>query len=392
MSVPLRQTMAVLRHVWRQRWRKVERYPLVLMLEPLMRCNLACAGCGKIQHPAEVLRRQLTVEQCLEAARQCDAPVVSLPGGEPLLHPHIDRIVAGLVAQRRFVYLCTNAVKLKESLPKFKPSARLAFSVHLDGPQALHDASVCRAGVYDQAIEGIRAARKAGFRVTTNTTIFSHTPIEQLAELFDTCMSLGVEAMMLSPGFAYPKAPDQEHFLRAETATDRLDRLLQLPQARRWRFNQSPLYLQFLRGRWEMDCTPWGSPTYNIFGWQRPCYLLDEGYAESYQELLEQTDWKSYGHRSGNAKCSQCMLHCGFEPTAVSQTLTSVPGLMATIRAMLRPAGLPKLPAAPSAKPGAVPSATGGTPEISRPHVGLTRAVAEPELVTISVPGANSGR
>lgn len=391
MSVPLRQTIAVLRHVWRQRWRGVERYPLVLMLEPLMRCNLACAGCGKIQHPPEVLRRQLTVQQCLEAARQCDAPVVSLPGGEPLLHPDIDRIVAGLVAQRRFVYLCTNAVKLKESLPKFKPSARLAFSVHLDGPKSLHDASVCRAGVYDQAIEGIQAARKAGFRVTTNTTIFSHTPIEQLAELFDTCMRLGVEAMMLSPGFAYPKAPDQEHFLQTETATDRLDRLLQLPQARRWRFNQSPLYLQFLRGRWEMDCSPWGSPTYNIFGWQRPCYLLDEGYSESYQELLEQTDWTAYGHRSGNPKCGQCMLHCGFEPTAVSQTLTSVPGLLATLGAMLRPAGLAKLPARPSSQPVDTPAAAAAA-VAGRSRSGPPQVVAEPQLVTISLPGAGSGR
>lgn len=340
MSVPIRQTIAVLSHVWKNRLLGNERYPLVLMLEPLLRCNLACAGCGKIQHPAEVLRRHLTVDQCLDAAEQCGAPIVSIPGGEPLLHPDIDRIAAGLVRLKRFVYLCTNAIKLEESLAKFNPSAYLAFSVHIDGPRELHDRAVCRSGIYDKAVAAIRAARRAGFRVTTNTTIFSHTREEDLVELFDTLSGLGVEGMMVSPGFAYEKAPDQQHFMSGGQATNLLDKVMQHAHAGRWRFNQSPLYLQFLRGRWSMDCTPWGSPTYNLFGWQRPCYLIGEGYASSFGELMATTDWAAYGHRSGNSKCAQCMTHCGFEPTAVAQTLSSWNGLTSTIQAMVRPHSL----------------------------------------------------
>lgn len=343
MSVPVRQTIAVLSHVWKQRLLGNARYALVLMLEPLMRCNLACAGCGKIQHPAEVLKRHLSVDKCLDAAQQCEAPIVSIPGGEPLLHPQIDNIVDGLVDLKRFVYLCTNAIKLEESLHKFTPSAYLAFSVHVDGPRELHDRAVCRPGVFDKAISAIRAARSAGFRVTTNTTIFSHTRLEDLVSLFDSLTDLGVEGMMLSPGFAYAKAPDQAHFMSDQQTTNLIDQVMQHPRARRWRFNQSPLYLQFLRGRWDMDCTPWGSPTYNLFGWQRPCYFIDEGYAESYGELMASTDWSAYGHRSGNSKCSQCMTHCGFEPTAVAQTLTSWNGFVSTIQALSRPNSLAKV-------------------------------------------------
>jgi hopanoid biosynthesis associated radical SAM protein HpnH len=310
------------------------------MLEPLLRCNLACAGCGKIQHPPEVLKRHLTVDQCLDAAEQCGAPIVSIPGGEPLLHPDIDHIVAGLVRMKRFIYLCTNAIKLEESLYKFKPSPYLAFSVHVDGPRELHDRAVCRSGIFDKAISAIRAARAAGFRVTTNTTIFSHTRAADLTELFDTLAALGVEGMMVSPGFAYEKAPDQQHFMNDGQTTHLLDDVMQHPHARRWRFNQSPLYLQFLRGRWTMDCTPWGSPTYNLFGWQRPCYLIDEGYVDSFGELMATTQWQDYGHRSGNPKCAQCMTHCGFEPTAVAQTLSTWRGLTATVQAMLAPGSL----------------------------------------------------
>ncbi len=340
MSVPIRQTIAVLSHVWKNKLTGNHRYPLVLMLEPLLRCNLACAGCGKIQHPVEVLRRHLSVDQCLDAAQQCGAPVVSIPGGEPLLHPEIDSIVAGLIELKRFVYLCTNAIKLEESLSKFTPSPYLAFSVHIDGPRELHDRAVCREGIFDKAVAAIKAARKAGFRVTTNTTVFSHTRREDLVELFDLLTELGVEGMMVSPGFAYERAPDQQHFTNDRQATRLFDDVMKHPHARKWRFNQSPLYLQFLRGRWSMDCTPWGSPTYNLFGWQKPCYLIDEGYASSYGELMDSTVWNNYGHRSGNSKCSQCMTHCGFEPTAVSQTLLSMSGMGATIYAMLTGRGL----------------------------------------------------
>jgi hopanoid biosynthesis associated radical SAM protein HpnH len=327
---------SVTSYVLRNKLRRVKRYPLVLMLEPLMRCNLACAGCGKIQHPAEILRRQLTPEQCFRAADECGAPIVSIPGGEPLLHPQIDEIAAGLVARKKYVYLCTNAIKLEESLAKFKPSKYLAFSIHLDGPRAEHDAAVCRAGVYDIAIEAIRAALAAGFRVTTNTTLYNDANPERLRELFDTLMDLGVEGMMVSPGYSYAKAPDQENFLPREKTTLLFRRLLS-GRPRRWRFNQSPLFLEFLQGNWQLECTPWGNPTYNVFGWQKPCYLLDDGYAETFQELLDTTDWDAYGRASGNPRCRNCMMHCGYEPSAVSDTFGSLRGLLRAARSVMFP-------------------------------------------------------
>jgi hopanoid biosynthesis associated radical SAM protein HpnH len=338
MSVPVSQVFAVARHVLGHKLRGNRRYPLVLMLEPLMRCNLACAGCGKIQHPHEVLRRHLSPEQCFQAAEECRTPIISIPGGEPLLHPEIDVIVQGLVDRKRFVYLCTNALKLKESLPRFRPSKFLAFSVHLDGPREDHDRSVCRDGVYDVAVQAIRAAREAGFRVTTNTTLFQDSDPERVRRLFDELMDLGVEGMMVSPGYAYAKAPDQEHFLgRGET--HRLFRNVLSNAKRRWRFNQTPLFIQFLQGQVPLECTPWGSPTYNIFGWQRPCYLLDEGYCSSFQELMDSTDWPQYGRASGNEKCQDCMVHCGYEPSAVEATFGSWKGFAATVQLTLAGVG-----------------------------------------------------
>jgi hopanoid biosynthesis associated radical SAM protein HpnH len=331
---PWSQTFAVLRYILRQRLRGVQRYPLVLMLEPLFRCNLACGGCGKIQYPAAVLRRQLTPEQCWQAAEECGAPIVSIPGGEPLLHPSIDQIVAGLVRQKRFVYLCTNALLLEASLDRFTPSRYLAFSVHLDGPRPVHDRAVAREGTYDTAVRAIRAARQRGFRVTTNTTLFRGTDVPQMRAFFDELMALGVEGMTISPGYSYEKAPDQDHFLPREQ-TIALFRALLHNAPRRWRFNQTPLFLEFLRGRWDLECTPWGSPCYSIFGWQRPCYLLGEGYCRTFRELMETTDWSAYGHKSHNPKCRDCMVHCGYEPTAVSQTFHSLRGLWATLRATI---------------------------------------------------------
>ncbi|HEY2826218.1 MAG TPA: adenosyl-hopene transferase HpnH [Pirellulales bacterium] len=333
MAVPVSQMWTVASYVVRNKMRGNQRYPLVLMLEPLMRCNLACAGCGKIQHPAEILRRQLTPEQCFQAADECAAPIVSIPGGEPLLHPQIDDIVAGLVARRKYVYLCTNAIKLEESLPKFKPSKYFSFSIHLDGPREEHDAAVCRTGIYDVAIEAIRSAIAAGFRVTTNTTLFNDANPQRLREFFNTLMDLGVEGMMLSPGYSYNKAPDQENFLPRERTVRLFQRLLE-NAPRRWRFNHSPLFLEFLRGNWELECTPWGNPTYNIFGWQKPCYLLDEGYVQTFQELLDTTDWDAYGRKSGNPSCRDCMVHCGYEPTAVSETFGSIRGMWAAARSV----------------------------------------------------------
>ncbi|HEU5320785.1 MAG TPA: adenosyl-hopene transferase HpnH [Methylomirabilota bacterium] len=324
MSVPLSQMWAVTSYVLRQRLRGRRRYPLVLMLEPLFRCNLACAGCGKIQYPAHVLRRHLSVEQCLRAVDECGAPMVSIPGGEPLMYPDIGPLVQALVARRKYVYLCTNAILLREKLEAglFTPSKHLTFSVHMDGLRAEHDEAVCREGVYDEAVAGIREALRRGFRVTTNTTLFDGADPRRVREFFDVMMDLGVEGMMVSPGYSYAKAPDQEHFLRRRRAHELFTAILERPR-RRWRFNQSPLFLQFLMGKQDFDCTPWGNPTYNVFGWQRPCYLLQEGYAATFRELMDGTRWDGYGQRSGHDKCRDCMVHCGYEATAVDRTFGS---------------------------------------------------------------------
>jgi hopanoid biosynthesis associated radical SAM protein HpnH len=334
MSVPVGQMMAVLRHVLIEKLKGHARYPLVLMLEPLFRCNLACAGCGKIQHPAAVLRRHLSPAECLAAVDECGAPIVAIPGGEPLLHPDIVEIVEGIVRRRRYLYLCTNALKLEEMLPRFKPSRYLAFSVHLDGLAREHDASVCREGVYDVAVSAIRAARAAGFRVTTNSTLFADADPERCRAFFDEVMRLGVEGMMVSPGYAYSKAPDQQNFLSQARSNALFRRIFGDARpgvVRRWRFNQSPVYLAFLKGDWNLECRPWGTPSYSLFGWQKPCYLLDEGYAKSFRELLDTTDWSAYGRASGNPQCAQCMAHCGYEPAAVEETFGSLRGFLGTV-------------------------------------------------------------
>jgi len=332
MSVPLSQMWTVARYVVTQKLRGTKRYPLVLMLEPLFRCNLACAGCGKIQYPGHILRKHLTVAQCLRAVDECGAPLVSIPGGEPLMYPEIGPLVRELVARKKYVYLCTNAILLKEKLEAnlFTPSKYLTFSVHMDGLREEHDEAVCRDGVYDQAVEGIREALHRGFRVTTNTTLFDGADAPRVRQFFDAMMDLGVEGMMVSPGYSYSKAPDQEHFLRRRRAHDLFSAMLSNPK-KRWRFNQSPLFLQFLMGKRDFECTPWGNPTYNVFGWQRPCYLLQEGYAETFQELIETTRWERYGRRSGNDKCRDCMVHCGYEATAVDHTFSSWRGMRDTV-------------------------------------------------------------
>ncbi|MCH8921588.1 MAG: adenosyl-hopene transferase HpnH [Planctomycetes bacterium] len=334
MSVPLSQMWTVARYVLANRLRRRRRFPLVLMLEPLLRCNLSCAGCGKIQHPAEVLRRQLSPQECFRAADECGAPIVSIPGGEPLLHPQIDQIVTGLVARKKYVYLCTNALLLEESLHKFRPSKYLTFSVHLDGPRDEHDQSVCRSGVYDVAVDAIRVALASGFRVTINTTLFTGANADRYREFFDEMTDLGIEGITISPGYSYEKAPDQDHFLRRLETINLFRRLLGGAK-RRWKFNQSPLFLEFLQGRWDLECTPWGNPTYNVFGWQRPCYLVDEGYADTFAELLNETEWQNYGHASGNPKCRDCLVHSGHEPTAVTQTFGSLRAMLTTARLML---------------------------------------------------------
>ncbi len=324
-------------YVLRQKLAGRRRYPLVLMLEPLFQCNLACAGCGKVQYPAHVLKRRLSPEQCFQAVDECGAPVVSVPGGEPLLHPQIREIVAGLIARKKYTYVCTNAILLKQKLEEglFRPSKYLTFSVHLDGRESHHDFAVCRRGVYEVAIDAIREAVVRGYRVTTNTTLYEGADPDETRRFFDDLMAMGVEGMMISPGYAYPKAPDQKGFLAERKKTTDLFNMILSNRKRSWRFNQSPLFLEYLMGLRHFECTPWGSPTYNIFGWQRPCYLLQDGYADSFEELMETTDWESYGRMSGNRACQQCMVHCGHEPSAVSHTFSGIGGMIATIRAMV---------------------------------------------------------
>jgi hopanoid biosynthesis associated radical SAM protein HpnH len=320
-------------YVLRQKLKGRKQYPLVLMLEPLYRCNLACAGCGKIQYPGHILKQQLTPEECFRAVEECGAPTVAIPGGEPLMHPQIDEIIKGLVARKKYVYMCTNALLLKEKLHLFTPSKYLSFSVHMDGQKEHHDLSVCKEGGYEIALEAIREAVARGFRVTTNTTIFDGADSKSLRAFFDEMMDAGVEGMMLSPGYSYDKAPDQQHFAGRESSQSMFRKMLS-NRDKRWRFNMSPLFLEFLMGRRNLHCTPWGMPAYSIFGWQKPCYLLQDGYAETYDELLQSTDWSKYGYESGNSKCANCMVHSGYEASAVNYTF-SWKGLFPTVRAML---------------------------------------------------------
>jgi len=336
MAVPVSQMWTVATYVLKQKIKRRRRYPLVLMLEPLFRCNLACAGCGKIQYPGHVLRMQLTPEECFRAVEECGTPTVAIPGGEPLLHPQIGEIVAGLVARRRYVYLCTNALLLRQKIDLFQPSKYLTFSVHLDGQREHHDFSVCLEGGYDLAVAGIREALRRGFRVTTNTTLFDGADPNSVRAFFDEMMDLGIEGMMLSPGYSYDKAPDQQHFL-GRARTRRLFRAILSNRKPNWRFNMSPLFLEFLMGKRDYACTAWGMPTYNIFGWQKPCYLLQDGYADSFAELMESTEWARYGTESGNPKCANCMVHSGYEASAVNDTFSSLRGFWDTVKASLFP-------------------------------------------------------
>ena len=334
MGIPVSQMWTVATYVLRQKLAGRERYPLVLMLEPLFRCNLACAGCGKIQYPAHVLKMNLSPEECFRAVDECGAPMVSIPGGEPLMHPEIDKIVAGLIARKKYIYLCTNALLLPEKIDLFKPSKYLSFSVHLDGQKDEHDFSVCKEGGYDLAVEGVREAVKRGFRVTTNTTLFDGFDPKHVRRFFSEMMELGVEGMMISPGYSYDKAPDQQHFL-GRGRTRRLFRALLSNREPEWKFNMSPLFLEFLMGKRHYKCTPWGMPTFNLFGWQKPCYLLQDGYADTFAELMESTNWERYGTESGNPKCANCMVLSGYEASAVHDNFTTLRGFIDTAKATL---------------------------------------------------------
>jgi hopanoid biosynthesis associated radical SAM protein HpnH len=320
-AIPLLQQARIGADILRQQVSRRRRYPLVLMLEPLFRCNLACAGCGKIDYPTEILDRRLSVDECLAAVDECGAPVVSIAGGEPLLHKEIADIAAGIVARRRFVYLCSNALLMKKRLALFEPSPYFVWSVHLDGDRTMHDKSVCETGIYDRAVAAIGEAKARGFRVNINCTLFNDAQPDRVAAFFDSVAALGVDGITVSPGYAYERAPDQQHFL-TRTRTKQLfrDILRRGRGGRAWSFSQSSLFLDFLAGNEEYRCTPWGNPTRNVFGWQRPCYLLGEGYVRTFRELMDDTDWDAYG--TGNyEKCANCMVHSGYEATAVTDAV-----------------------------------------------------------------------
>ncbi|MDR7299979.1 adenosyl-hopene transferase HpnH [Haloactinomyces albus] len=331
MGIPLRQAVRVGAYLAKQKILRREKFALTLELEPLFACNLGCAGCGKIQHPANVLKQRMPVEQALGAVEECGAPVVSIAGGEPLMHPEIETLVEELVKRKKFVYLCTNALLMPRKIDKIKPSPYFAWAVHIDGLEERHDASVNQEGVFAQAVDNIRDAQRRGFRITTNSTFFSTDTPQSVIEVLDYLNDeLDVDQMMLSPAYAYDKAPDQEHFLGVEETRELFRKAFADGRRKKWRLNHSPLFLDFLEGKVDFGCTAWAIPSYSLYGWQRPCYLMADGYAQSYRELIEDTDWESYG-RGRDSRCANCMAHCGYEPTSVMATMSS---LKESLRAM----------------------------------------------------------
>jgi len=324
MPVPARQAARVGWYIAKQKLARRERFPLLVELEPLYQCNLACAGCGKIQQPDELLRRRMAVADAVAAIEESGAPMVSIAGGEPLIHPDIDLIASELIARRKYVFLCTNALLMERKMDLFKPSRYFAWAVHIDGLRERHDESVCRDGVFDKAVAAILEAKRRGFRVTTNTTFFTNDSPDTVRRVLDFLNDeLQVDAMMISPAYAYARAPDQDHFLGVKETHRLFSQAFADGRRRRWRLNHSPLFLDFLEGKADFDCTAWAIPSYSLLGWQRPCYLMADGYTKTYKELIEQTDWTKYG-RGKDPRCDNCMAHCGYEPTAVLATSRSL--------------------------------------------------------------------
>jgi hopanoid biosynthesis associated radical SAM protein HpnH len=323
-AMPMRQSIRLAAYLMKQKIKRVEKFPLLVELEPLFACNLKCAGCGKIEQPAALLKQRMPVEQAVGAIEESGAPMVSIAGGEPLMHKEIDEIVRQLLDRGKIVFLCTNAVLLPKHLHRFTPHKNFAWMVHIDGLRERHDASVCKDGVFDQAVAAIRMAQEKGFRVNTNTTFFDtdtpHDVIDVLDYLND---ELGVDNMQISPAYAYEKAPDQEHWLGVEQTRELFRKAFDGGRRKRWRLNHSPLFLDFLEGKIDLACTAWAIPSYSLLGWQRPCYLLDDGYVQTYKELVEDTDWSAFG-RGRDPRCENCMAHCGYEPSAVFATLGSL--------------------------------------------------------------------
>jgi hopanoid biosynthesis associated radical SAM protein HpnH len=321
LAIPLSQAARIGTYVLGKHVRGIKRYPLVLMLEPLFRCNLACKGCGKIDYPDDILNQRLSFDQCMEAIDECGAPAVSIAGGEPLIHGDMPRIVEGFVARRKFVILCTNALLLAKKIDLYRPSPYFTWSIHLDGDRGMHDASVCRDGVYDKARDAILLAKSKGFRTQINCTVFDGADASRLAAFFDDMKAIGCDGITISPGYAYERAPDQAHFLsRQRTKQFFRDVLKRGRGGRSWRFTNSSLFMDFLAGNQRYECSPWSMPARTVFGWQKPCYLLGEGYVKTFAELMETTDWDRYGVGKYE-KCSNCMVHCGFEGTATTDSI-----------------------------------------------------------------------
>jgi len=324
MAMPLRQSVRLGTYLLKQKLLRRDKFPLLVELEPLFACNLKCAGCGKIQQPHTMLKQRMPVEQAVGAIIESGAPMVSIAGGEPLMHPQIDEIVRQLLDRGKIVFLCTNAVLLPKHLHKFSPHRNFAWMVHIDGLRERHDASVCKDGVFDQAVAAIKQAQAAGFRVNTNTTFFDTDSPQDVIDVLDYLNNeLGVDNMQISPGFAYEKAPDQEHWLGVEQTRELFAKAFGNGRRKQWRLNHSPVFLDFLEGKRELACTPWGIPSYSLLGWQRPCYLMADGYTTTYRELIETTDWDAFG-RGKDPRCANCMAHCGYEPTAVLATMGSL--------------------------------------------------------------------
>jgi hopanoid biosynthesis associated radical SAM protein HpnH len=329
--MPIRQSLRIGGYILRNKLLRKEKFPLLVELEPLFACNLACAGCGKIQHPASVLKQRMPVEQAIAAVEESGAPMVSIAGGEPLMHPQIGELVDELIKRKKYVFLCTNALLIPRKIDQFTPSRYFAWVVHVDGLRERHDESVCKEGVFDEAVEAIRDCRRRGFRVNTNTTFFNTDSPQTVIDVLDYLNDdLHVDQMQISPGYAYEKAPDQDHFLGVQETRELFKKAFGGGNRKRWRLNHSPLFLDFLEGKADFQCTAWGIPSYSLFGWQKPCYLMSDGYAKTYKELVEETDWDSYG-RGRDDRCANCMAHCGYEPTAVMATLGS---LRQSLRAM----------------------------------------------------------
>jgi hopanoid biosynthesis associated radical SAM protein HpnH len=290
-----------------------KRFPLVLMLEPLHACNLTCTGCGRIREYETTITEMLSLEQCLNAVDECGAPVVSICGGEPMLYPKLPELVSRTIARGKHIYLCTNGMFLRKKLSDYTPHTSFFFNVHLDGLEKTHDICVEKEGVFREAIEGIKAAKAAGFKVCTNTTVYRETDMAEIAELFEYLKPFDLDGHMISPGYAYSAVNDREIFLTREDIHEKfrdIDRI-----ANQYTLNSTPVYLDFLKGERDLPCTAWGNPTYNVKGWKGPCYLITDAHYKTFEELMTKTDWESYG-QGNDPRCEHCMVHCGYEPSA----------------------------------------------------------------------------